>query len=71
MQKWYEWLEQLKRKMRSKRWRRCIKTKVSQIIEGAEGSAGLMHKLTEPTAWRGGAQILKKEDEDAEVIRPL
>ena len=29
----------------------------------AEGSAGLLHKITKPTAWRGGAQILKKEED--------
>ena len=37
--------------------------KVTQMIRSAEGSAGLLHKITEHTAWRGGAQILKKEVE--------
>ena len=37
--------------------------KVAQVIESAEGSAGLLHKITKPTAWRGGAQILQKEEE--------
>ena len=42
--------------------------KESQMIESAEGSAGLLHKITKPTAWRGGAQILKKEEEDAKLL---
>ena len=48
------------KKMRSERWRRGINKKVAQMIKSAEGSAGLLHKITEPTAWRGGAQILEK-----------
>ena len=38
--------------------------KVTQMIKSAEGSAGVLHKIRKPTAWRGGAQILKKEEED-------
>ena len=29
--------------MRRKRWRRCISKKVAQVINSAEGSAGLLH----------------------------
>ena len=54
--------------MRRKRWRRCIKNKLTQIIEVAEGSAGLLHKITKPTTWRGGAQNLKREDEGASLL---
>ena len=35
--------------------------RVNQMIKSAEGSAGLLHKITKPPAWRGGAPILKKE----------
>ena len=35
------------------------------MIKSAEGSAGLLHKITKPTPWRGGAQILEKEEEVA------
>ena len=42
--------------------------KVTQMIMSAEGSAGLLHKITKPTAWRGGAQILEKEEEDARLL---
>ena len=38
---------------------------VNEMIKSAEGSAGLLHKITKPAAWRGGAQVLKKEGEDA------
>ena len=34
------------------------------MIKSAEGSAGLFHKITKPTMWRRGVQILEKEDED-------
>ena len=41
--------------------------KVNQMIKSADGSAGLLHKITKPTAWRG-VQILKKEEEDARLM---
>ena len=41
--------------------------KVAQMIKSAEGSAGLScTRSRKPTAWRGGAQILEKEEEDAD-----
>ena len=36
--------------------------KVAQMIRSAEGSAGLLQKIAEPTAWRGRVQILKKNE---------
>ena len=42
--------------------------RVKQMIKSAEGSAGLQHKITMPTAWRRRAQILKKEEEDARLL---
>ena len=42
--------------------------KVKQMIKSAKGSAGPLHKITKATAWRGGAQILKKEEEDAKWL---
>ena len=50
------------------RWRKCISTKVSQMIKSAKRSAGLLHKISQPTAWRGGAQILVNEEEDARLL---
>ena len=48
MQKWYERLER----------------KVEKMIKSAEGSAGLLHKITKPTMWRRRVQILRKEEEE-------
>ena len=42
--------------------------KVKHVIKSAEGSAGLVHKNTKPTAWRGGTQILKREEEDSRLL---
>ena len=42
--------------------------RVNQMIKNAEGSAGLLHEFTKPTPWRGGAQILKREEEDARLL---
>ena len=42
--------------------------KVAQMIESAEGSAGLLHKISKPTAWRRGVQILVNEEEDAKLL---
>ena len=41
--------------------------KVEKMIKSAEGSVGLLHKITKPTMWRRGVQILKKEEEDARM----
>ena len=38
--------------------------RVNQMIKSAEGSAGLLHKITKPTAWRGSTQILEREEEE-------
>ena len=37
------------------------------MIKRAEGSAGLLHRITKPTMWRRGVQIQKKE-EDARLL---
>ena len=42
--------------------------KVEKIIKSAEVSAGLLHKITKPTMWRGGVQILEKEEEDVRLL---
>ena len=38
------------------------------MIKSADSSAGLLHKITKPTTWRGGTQILKKEEQDARLL---
>ena len=47
---------------------RVAQQRVNQMIKSAEGGAGLLHKITKPAAWRRGAQILKKEEEDARLL---
>ena len=41
--------------------------RVNWMIKSTEGSAGRMHKITKPTPWREGAQILWKEEEEASL----
>ena len=38
------------------------------MIKGAEGGAGLLNKITKPTAWRGGAPILRKKRTHARLV---
>ena len=59
MQKWYDWLEEMKRKYERRKMEELYQQRVSQMIKSAEDSAGLLHKITKPAAWRGGVQILQ------------
>ena len=68
MQKWYKWLEEMKKRDDKGNMEELHQHKVAQMIKSAEGSVGLLHKITKPTARRGGAQILKKEEEDARLL---
>ena len=68
MQEWYNWLEDMKKKDELKNMEGMHQRKVEQMIKSAEGSAGLLHRITKPTPWRRSAQILEKEEE---VVRPL
>ena len=36
------------------------------MIAGAEGGAGSLHKMTKPTAWRRGVQVLEEVERDCE-----
>ena len=65
--KWYEWLEEMK-KDEEEKMDEMHHQKVAQMIESTDGSAGLLHRISKPTSWRGGAQILKKEEEDARLL---
>ena len=60
MQKWFQCLEEMKKRDEKENMEEMHQHKVAQMIKSAEGSAGLLYKITKPTAWRGGAQILKK-----------
>ena len=67
MQKWYEWLGYMKKKDEKGIMEEMHQQKVVQMMKSAEGSAGLLHK-TKPTMWRGGVQILEKEEEGARLL---
>ena len=38
------------------------------MVKSAEGSAGLLHDITKPTAWRREARILRKEEEGVRLL---
>ena len=67
MEKWSVWLETEKEDEKRK-MEELHQQRVNQMIKSAEGAAGLLHKITKPTAWRGGAQILKKEQEYSRLL---
>ena len=68
VQKWFQWLEDMKKKDEKENMEEMHQKKVEQMIKSAEGSAGLLHKVTRPTPWSGGAQILEKGEEDARLL---
>ena len=67
MHKWYVWLEH-EMGNSTRKMEELHQQKVSQMIESAEGGAGLQHLMTKAIARRGGAQILKKEEEDVRML---
>ena len=69
MQKWFDWLEKMKKEDEKKKMEEMHQRKVVKMIKSAEGSAGPFHKITKPTAWRGGAHTdLEEEEEDARLL---
>ena len=68
IQKWYEWLEYMKKKDEKEKMEEMHQRKVEKMIKSAERSAGLLHKITKPTMWRGGVQIPKEEEEDVRLL---
>ena len=50
MRKWYYWLEEMKKEEKEK-MEEMHHHKVAQMNKSAEGSAGLLHKFSKPTAW--------------------
>ena len=41
---------------------------VRRMITNAEGGTGLLHRITTPTAWSRGVQIMEEEEEDAKQL---
>ena len=50
VQRWCSWLQDMNKNDEEEEHQ----TLVSRMITGADGGAGLLHKITMPTAWRGG-----------------
>ena len=50
MQKWYDWLGQMEKEDEIKKLEELHEQSVNQMTKSAEGSAGLLHIFTKPTA---------------------
>ena len=68
MQRWYKWLEEMKKKDEKEMREEMRQLKVTQMIKSAEGSAGLLHKISKPAAWMGEAHFLVNKEEDARLL---
>ena len=69
MQTCFKWLEDMKKKEENEKMEDMQQHKVAQKKKSAEGSAGLLHKITKPTARRGGD--LGERRRGCEVVGPL
>ena len=70
MQKWCGWLKYMKKEDEKEKMEEMHQQRVNRMIKSAEGSAGLVHKITKSTPWRRGAQIGERR-RGCEVVRPL
>ena len=67
MQRWYKWLyERKKRRMRIRGRRSSTKSLlvVWSRVRKADQAFFFWHTITKLIAWRGGVQMLEKEEED-------
>ena len=53
IQTWYERLEYTERKDEKEKMEEMHQRKVEKMIKSAEGSAGLLHKISKPAMWTG------------------
>ena len=58
----------MKKKDEKGKMEEMLQHKVAQMVKSAEGSAGLLHKISKPTAWWREVQILVNEEEDARLL---
>ena len=65
---WYNWLEEMKKKDEKEKMEEMHQHKMASITKSAVESAGLLHKISKPTAPMGGAQIEENEEEDARLL---
>ena len=69
MQKWYKWLDENENRNEKGQMEELHQHKVAQMIKSAEGSAGLLHKFTKPTAWRQCDESVQKVEDKHWKIR--
>ena len=41
----------------------------TKLLDSAEGGAGMLHNITKPRPWRGGAQVIEHVFEDAQLLK--
>ena len=70
-QKWYEWLEKMEKRRREGKDGGDASTKGDTMIESAEGSAGLPHKITKPTGMERRSKDPEERRRGCEVVGPL
>ena len=58
-----EWLCEMKKKDEGQKEEEHQKL-VRRMIASAEGGAGWLHRISKPTVWRGGIQILREEEDN-------
>ena len=68
MQKWCDRVGQMKKKDEKEKMEEMHQHEVVHMIKSEEGSVGLLHKISKPTAWRRGAQIFVNEEDDAKLL---
>ena len=64
----FYWLEDMKKKDEKEKMEEMHQHKVARMIKSAEGSDGLLHKITWPTPLEERAQILEKEEDNARLL---
>ena len=69
LQQWFKWLREEKRKDEARSRVKELRKQVTRAISGAKGGAGVLHRMTKPTAWRGGLQVMEHLEEDAKPMR--
>ena len=52
----------MKKKDEKEKMEEMHQRKVKKMIKSSEGSAGLLHKITKPSMWRRGVQIVSDEE---------
>ena len=66
VQQWYNWRrgkdEKDEEKWREEEHQKFVSPTISSA-EGGEGGAGFLHRITKPTAWRGGLQVFQDLEE--------